>query len=247
MDETPVGQMTLKQLMEAMVSVLPTKEDFNTLKAEISQIKAENGVLREEVVSLRTMCRQNADTIEYLQNKAKECNLIFRGLPCSSDDPAAAVKTLVMETLDISGEIHIKKAFYIGQAKKIILAEFRSTDDKWAILKNTHKLRGTGLSVSQDYCPRTREKRAKLFMIKDELKKRKGEQIVAVVRNGTLLVNNTRFSWDLERGLECAGYQNAVTALNSISGENLGQFVGGLERTAHSTSENAEEHRRPRP
>ncbi|KAF6201021.1 hypothetical protein GE061_005468 [Apolygus lucorum] len=240
--------MSLKQLMEAMVTVLPTKEEFKGLKTEISQIKAENVGLREEVKELRSMCRQNADTIEFLQNKAKECNLIFRGLQQSrDDDPATTVGKLVTETLGLSGEIPIKKAFFLGQAKQIILAEFRSTDDKWAILKTTHKLRGTGVSISQDYCLRTREKRSKLFTLKDELKKRKGEQIVAVVRGSTLHVNNTRFFWDLEKGLECSGQRDAITALKSVTGEDLEQFVGGLAHEKRTTSAADGGHRNQRP
>ena len=141
-EDTQVGMLTLGELIAAMKEVLPTKEDFSKLNSEIKELKQENVQLREEVVNLRSDCQRNEDTIEFLLNKSKENNLVFKGIPAEAEsDPAVIVAKLLAEVLELNG-VKIVRAFFIGpvQPTRMILVEMCSTSDKWLVLQNVKEI-----------------------------------------------------------------------------------------------------------
>ncbi|KAF6216338.1 hypothetical protein GE061_000679 [Apolygus lucorum] len=231
-EDAQVGQLTLGELMAAIKEILPTKEEFASLSSEIQVLKQENTQLKEQVNKLRSDCAQNTDTIEFLLNKSKEKNLIFRGIPLGTDaDPSTIVTKLLNEVLKINEHINITKAYFIGPASptKMILVELAKPSDKWIIFKNVHKLRGLNITISQDYSARTREKRQKLFAVKSEIKRLKGEGVDTFVRNNLLLVNKQRFYWSEEKGLVNSKEEDATAALKSLTGEDMSRFVENIK------------------
>ncbi|KAF6203403.1 hypothetical protein GE061_003822 [Apolygus lucorum] len=231
-EEAKVGQLTLGELMTAIKEALPTKDDFFALNAEVQSLKQENIKLREELNTLQTNCIKNADTIEFLLNKSKENNLIFRGIPSETDaEPSKIVTKLLVEVLKINEHIKINKAFYIGPAlrTRMILVVLASSSDKWIIFKNAKNLKGTKITVSQDFTVATREKRGKLFTVMNELKRRMGDGVHSFVRNNMLMVNKGRFYWHAEKGLITSNHLDGISELRSLTGEDLSEFVADIK------------------
>ncbi|XP_070546655.1 uncharacterized protein [Ptychodera flava] len=120
-----------------------------------------------------------SDEKDDLENRYRRNNVLFYGVeqaghPESWEATEKKVKEIIKDTMQIEKDVQIERAHRIMNApitkgSKPIIASFSSWKDKELILRNGRKLKGTNISVDEDFSPRMRSIRKKLFAKRREL------------------------------------------------------------------------------
>lgn len=158
------------------------------LNRKIRQLEVENSELN--------------DKVEKLDRDARKTNLVVFGLKPSKDG------NLIDETL---GEIkkytgvdvqvgELKNLYGLGKnVNKPILIEFQTYFKRNEVLRNSNKLKGTGIRISKDL---TLKQRREEYILREHLKlARLEENNKCMIRGSRLIVNGTSYTAaDLEGG-----------------------------------------------
>uniref|UniRef100_T1HXY9 Uncharacterized protein n=2 Tax=Rhodnius prolixus TaxID=13249 RepID=T1HXY9_RHOPR len=208
----------LDSKFELFRSSLPSKEDFKTLESKLDVLVLENQVLKKEIQEMKERENKMNDTIEYLINKSKIRNLVFRGVVTTRHGNAVdTVGEICHEILGVENA-QINKAFEIKKknVNNIIVAEFTREETTYDILKNASKLKGSGIIIHRDVSDRTKRKKRCLLQLRRKIIEVESQAKIKM-RDSFFIYNDRRFVWDLEDGLKCAGVNGAVV-LKQIMG-----------------------------
>lgn len=146
-----------------------------------------------------------AARVDALENRSRHNNLIIYGVAeDSTESPVSLNQKVVTEIFDKKLGVKvstIEKIHRLGRhldnKTRPILIRFSSLDEKAALLKNAFKLKGTTVSLSNDYSIEVREKRRHLWTY---AKARREEGISKVnLTNDKLVINGKMFTWNSER------------------------------------------------
>lgn len=233
-----LDKYTVKQLMESFNTLLDsksysTKEDIVKLQESIESMKEENKKLKEEIINLKKKEELLNKRVDDIENKMKQCNLIFKGVQTTSTDKnkcSEKVINICKDILDLNLEsTELTNAHCIGardSEKRPIRATFNNADTVYKILSKTRKLQGTGITVDRDLCTTTRRQRGKLLKIRKEALKI-NSNIRIYVKTDHLQIGEKRFYWDEEAGLTFKR-KEGVGELNEMVGGDLSQLVSQL-------------------
>lgn len=167
LDDVKKSQIALEQTVSDINTRLSIVEDrVNNLDEcqtnGLQQVVADT--VREESAELQSR-------LDDFEDRARRENLIFYGLADSSSESWAQseekVKALLCSSLgmqlssDSISRAHRLGAFVATKCRPIIV-KFTSFKTKDAIFSNKGKLKGTGVSISADFCKATRNCRKKL-------------------------------------------------------------------------------------
>lgn len=83
---------------------------------------------------------------------------------------------------------------------KNFIVSFQNKNQVYSILKNTHNLKNTNISIQKDYPASVRRRRARLLHVRKLIKQNRAS-IKAVVKDDRLYVEDIQFSWDDISGL----------------------------------------------
>lgn len=151
--------------------------------------------------------------IDDMENRSRRSNLIIYGILETENETTECLETEVINKLirdklkvTISGieRIHRLGKKSEDKTRPVIfkLLDFR---DKIKILKNCPKLKGTKISVSEDFSIRVRNIRKQLW---DSCKvNRDNREKVSLVYD-KIKVNDTLYAWDAERGVKVEATKN---------------------------------------
>lgn len=197
----------------------------NTLKTEIDYIKKEitqvKEVIEEETnknLILLEKHRKVENRCILLERSCRKNNIIIFGL---KDD----VENIVQYTIDKINELlqlnldinNFNNIRLIGnpQKQRPLLVEFVSFLTKLEVCKNCYKLKGTGVSISDDLCPEDRQTRKLLL---EHQKQARSKGMRSFVRGQKLIINDEVFTLEtLERQEE--NTENAPLEINEIFNE----------------------------
>ncbi|KAF6216403.1 hypothetical protein GE061_000745 [Apolygus lucorum] len=219
--------------MNEKFSTLATKNDFETLRVEISELKEENKTLRDEMAMMRESSLQKDRRLEYLELQARKKNLILKGLVFrENEDLYRVVQRFFSEILGFSDRmICVSSVQRVGSRSitgGLLLVSLVSLEDKWSIIGRTGRLQGTGYGVSQDYSPEVRHNRFKLLRLKSEIKKMNANA-KCVLRADFLTVENQTFVWNDSSGFVGKAVDGSfVTAPSTIMGLDVAALVSRL-------------------
>ena len=143
------------------------REDINTLRNSETQHTDSSGGddSKREIRQLRTDLHRVSADYDGLVNRTKRCNLIFTGVPEEENETwqqtEYKITDIIKEKLDIARSIKFDRVHRIinGPAvkgAKLIVAMFSSYKDKEEVLGNAARLKGTDISIDQDYSKHVR-------------------------------------------------------------------------------------------
>nr|XP_006821402.1 PREDICTED: uncharacterized protein LOC102806061 [Saccoglossus kowalevskii] len=118
---------------------------------------------------VKTMRKQNDDK----DNRDRRCNLIFRGIEQTNsskdwDTTENIIKDLIRDKLGIVKEVIFERVHRLAGtpfslAGRPIIARFSFFKDKEHVLRNAFNLKGSEISIDEDFSPRMRGIRSKLL------------------------------------------------------------------------------------
>ncbi|XP_051171924.1 uncharacterized protein LOC127288489 [Leptopilina boulardi] len=202
----------MKLLLEIKVDVSASKESISSVVSEISSLKSDNKrlfsnledckddykKLRIENQQLQKRLVQAEQSIQYLQKKDREKNLIMFGVEESENEDLLVKVLSVFSSTEINIEkedIHSIKRLGFNRGTRPLMIQFNALQPKILIFINVVKLRNLNLSVTNDLSKEQRmerkETRVKLFDCKQKLYKL---GINAQVKNTKLICENQVYS-----------------------------------------------------
>ena len=166
------------------------------LYSKCDSLREENDQLREELSHLRSKT-------DYQENQSRRNNLVFFGIDKTRqsedwDECEEKVRAVISEGMGITDEIHIERAHRVGKGGAIVV-KLLSFKQKVLILKNTHKLKGSGfenVSVREDFSKDVRMIRSQLMQKKSELC---SENEKPKLRYDKLITKRGTYTFDLDR------------------------------------------------
>ncbi|KAM7349334.1 uncharacterized protein ACRADG_008331 [Cochliomyia hominivorax] len=212
------------------------------LKTEMENLKKECSLLRlavQKSQASRLQLQNELQTVEKLLHQRK---LIIRNIPVyNPEESRKSVEKLLKERLNLN-DIKILNCSIIPSAKTSSMESHKETlsielENPQAcklILRETHKLKNTGIFIETEISTFQRKRKNKLMVLRKELLKRKSD-LKVLVRDTTLVVNGKKFYWDDVEGLchdgkeEEALEMNGVEYLENVSGLDLREFINVLQ------------------
>ena len=244
-----------KELMEAIGAMMDEKlanvtrvDDLKALEEKLDAITKENTYLKMEINKIKVDNIALREKLEELENYNKRKNLIFRGLTDTDEKECdKIIKEICTKVLGIQGGFSIERAYKLGKNKNyshkgeqnmnMILAEFSSFAVAQEVLINSFKLKGTSISVVQDFTFDWRRKRSKLLAVRREIIKCNKEHRV-YVRQNWLSVGGKRMKWSEGKGLLTEdGQEDGALVIKKILACDISLFIQQLiqqDRPDHS-------------
>lgn len=212
------------------------KETKAEIKEEIRELRNE---VRREIDSLKE--RNNKLEIENseiknklvaLERKIKKYNLVIYGLEDREKQTLENVIKLFQEKLNVKcRKEEIRDVYKIGKEEnkpRPIIVEFVTNYLKIEILKNTKKLKGSGIFICQDY---TSEDYQKIKYLNGHLKAARQKNYDAKIRNYTLIVNGEKYSYDDLKAKETGKQESQEVNIRPLSSSEPSTPSRNLENT----------------
>lgn len=170
----------------------------------LSRLEEKVSLCQDELVSMKRAYELLERKVDDLENRSRRSNLIVYGLPEVDGETSeileqAVNKTIVQDTLGLE-RVSIERIHRLGRAERnknrpviFKLLDFRQ---KSSILKSGYKLKNTSFSIGEDFSPRIRDIRRKLWNSAKENREKK-EKVSLVFDK--LFINNQAFTWDEEK------------------------------------------------
>lgn len=218
------------KMMDDKMALLPTKEDFNLLREEIRSLKTEKETLKMEIYAVKENERQLFRRLEILENKSRKNNIIIKGLAYNNQDNLMdIVHEFLFNVMQIRERPEIVDVHPLGNKTmkyRHILVSFLRNHEKWIVLKQSSRLKGTDWKILQDYSLEVRRRRHNLFRLRWEIH-RMNKSVKSVIKTDKLIVNGTTFSWDDTTGLNY-NEQSGISKLKELAGQDFSAFINGL-------------------
>lgn len=158
-------------------------------------------VIDSELTSLKTTVNNLAQKLDNIENRGRRNNLLIFGFRESPDELPSTLLESIKKTIfqaklgiDING---IERCHRLGIPKngkvRPVILKLLDFHEKIAILKNCKKLKGSGLSIGEDYLTRVRQVRSNLWKGTEALHSEANSVRFAFDK---LVVDGITFSWD---------------------------------------------------
>ncbi|XP_077512299.1 uncharacterized protein LOC144123324 [Amblyomma americanum] len=187
----------IKEIKEKRLTDIENKLDAITLlETKVQSCQTEISRMNHVIESLEKK-------IDDLENRSRRSNLIVYGLPEDEEESTetleqAVNKSIIQDTLKLD-PVAFERIHRLGrpQANKNRPVIFKLLDarNKSAILKQGFKLKDTKYAIGEDFSPRIREIRKKLWNSAKE-NRQKGDKVSLAFDK--LFINRCAFVWDHE-------------------------------------------------
>jgi len=215
----------LTLILEPKLAMLTTKEDLNVFKNEIVALRKENLKLRADLMDLKEANRKTMERMEELEVVARMGNLIFKGVKCNNDvTPEMSISNFCSEVLKVDIPPDNLRVRPLGRRDNVpLLTTFSHPKDRWAVLKESRILKGTGFSICEDLPLEVRAKKGKLLLLRKEILKLSPHEKV-VIRSNKLLIKGVSFSWSSHDGITHGG-KDGVPILSELLKRDFSDIV----------------------
>ncbi|XP_040063739.2 uncharacterized protein LOC120838065 [Ixodes scapularis] len=187
-------KFTQRKVEERIGAIEETVESFKSVSKNFDIFSSTVLTLKQTVSSLE-------NKVDDLENRMRRNNLIFFGIPENLNETKRDLeKVIISEILEDKlgiENVGVERIHRIGRPNKgksrpVILKLF-DYNVKENILRNARKLKGTKISISEDFSIHIRQKRKLLWNSAKE-DRDKGEKVV--LRFDKLIVGNSCYQWD---------------------------------------------------
>ncbi|KAL8569802.1 hypothetical protein ACOMHN_006528 [Nucella lapillus] len=138
--------------------------DVDELSNKCEAVEAENGKLQSRVADLE-------EKLDMAENRSRRCNLLFWGIPTAVretwEDCEKKMMDIIHNKMEIDDNIVIDRAHRVGTA---IIVAFCFFKDKQRVLSCGNRLKGTNISMREDFSQAVRRKRQGLFSLQKSFK-----------------------------------------------------------------------------
>ncbi|VDI04315.1 Hypothetical predicted protein [Mytilus galloprovincialis] len=182
--------------------------DFASLRKEFNSMKTESKNLAESKENLNKIAKANErlnSDLETIQRESMRDNLLFHGIKEVTEEKCAdLVKHVCENNLAIHDDLCIKAAFRLGkkaepsnehdighERSRPILVKFNDRQKRDGIRKNSYKLKGESISITDQYPKSVVDKRKSLIPL---LKKAREADVKAVLIRDKLVIGDVVYS-----------------------------------------------------
>lgn len=171
-------------------------DEFKIFKTDhIAPIVKDVSAIKEDIQRMQTDRDGDRDRINFLERELKKRNIIFTKIP-KMDNIEKAIIDLCTGTLRIN-EVYIDKVVVLrtnndNTLTALVVFSSQKTTDQ--IIRNSKKLKGTGIGVSRDLGLDDREARNRLLYLRKLIKEKDTSQIVKVYGN-QIIINDLKLSF----------------------------------------------------
>lgn len=196
-----MSQITNQQIFDLLQEV---KQQNRIIQSDIQSIKGDLSSYREKIQDLEIkVCELESENFnlkrkfKYLEESTKKNQIIVFGLKEETEDfLEKRVLKLFCGTLSVNIQPqNIDNIYRIGKkgnnTSRPIIIRFVRFLDKQLILKNLSKLKGTGISITNDLTPEQQEDQKILYKY---YKIAKSKEFAAKINKNQLVVNGESFS-----------------------------------------------------
>lgn len=187
--------MEVNDLLNDKLSALATKDDVETLKANIEKIHRENTELRNEIQELKVKNSNMQTKIEQMDKLSRRFNIVVSGLKCEDYTKAKTMFTELCARV-LSLQVNVNKVIKLKMANDFIM-ELDSAKQVNDILFNSGKLKHTGVYVQRDLTAEERSQKYHLRQLKKSLQTY-DQRLEFHFKGTTLYINNKPFRWQNE-------------------------------------------------
>lgn len=181
---------------------------FEALELRISAVekalatpasRPENGQLHNEISALKRSVSELTGKNEDLENRSRRNNIILHGLLETVDETHDSLLSKLSELFQQSLGIQcprIERLHRLGRARenhpRPVILKMLDFNDKLTLLKNGFKLTDSGLRLSDDFSPRVRGIRKKLWEASSQ-HRNNGSSVK--IRFDHIFIDNIRYNW----------------------------------------------------
>lgn len=157
--QTSVDEMSgrIARLENSLVTIKKNEEAITVLHSSVNELR-------------RTVTNQQA-ALTNLEDRSRKNNMIIFGVPEPDNETNDDVRSKVLEEL-FRGRLGVtvqtaERINRLGkkreQRSRPIIMKFRDYNEKIEVFKNCHKLKGSSVSLQNDFCQETLRKRKQLW------------------------------------------------------------------------------------
>ncbi|XP_075740654.1 sphingosine-1-phosphate lyase isoform X5 [Rhipicephalus microplus] len=236
-EENP-GPATTQELLQTILeNQAKSERDLNAIRDQISEVNVKTDKLTSSLALIHEMnlridileatVRQQAERLVEYENRSRRNNLLVFGLAeksieSESDLMVSVVDKIFKEKLDVEVKtierIHRMGKVQPGKVRPVIM-KFYDYREKERVMKNCPKLKGSPISISNDYASETVEVRRKLW------------QSAAAERDSGMKVSlnhDKLYTWDQNKNERCV--------ISNSKGKRDGRAAPATRSNAASTS-----------
>ena len=162
-----VGKLE-KELYESKTEIALLRQENSSNETKISSLVDRICQLETSEHNLGNIQQPIFDRLDSLEDHSRRNNIRVDGLAEQNvnenwEQTAEAVRKLVKDNLGIAENITIERAHRVGRKSsekpRTVIAKFLQFKDRDAILRNSNKLKGSNIFISEDLCESSRAKR----------------------------------------------------------------------------------------
>ena len=166
------------------------KHDVSALYEHLEQMKSSHEHFQSHIDKLE-------DKIDELENQSRRSNVLFDGVPPSTDetwdDCENKVLDIIRRKMKIPQDVLIERAHRLGKA---IIVRFQSYKDRELVLSRARELKGSSIFVHGDVSDRVRQKQRGLMSL---MKTMRSDGKRAVIRHDKLRSEEGTFTFDINQ------------------------------------------------
>ncbi|CAN7941741.1 unnamed protein product [Ixodes hexagonus] len=179
---------------ERLTSIEHRIEALSFSAQKLEQCEASIESLKSQVVTL-------LDKVDDLENRSRRNNLIVYGINEEDNETLSSIRKAVIEDLFKSkmgvNVASVERIHRLGRKaankSRPVIIKFFDYNEKMLLMKNAPKLKGTKISVSEDYSRRVQEIRKQLWQT---VKDNRTQDDKVFLRYDKLILNNDVYAWD---------------------------------------------------
>lgn len=185
---------SLEEKLQSATSNLATKDDLKNLNAEINLLRQQNEDLSRKVQQFENRCCLLENEIEAQSRELKGKNIIMSIPNDVNTDPKLKVQEITQLLLGNECSNGFSLPVKISENNRIIKMKLNtgSTDTAARLLKNSFKLKGTGVFLQRDLSKQMQLKRRVLLEYRRILKTSKPTSRIQM-KNNTLVIEGKSF------------------------------------------------------
>jgi len=216
---------TLSSILDRKLHDVARKSDLMAMQTEISNLRAENAKLNEEVKTLK-------ERFDQMDRCLRRNRLIVRGLTCTNAAAASTEFVKVCSEL-LKTEVKVIDAVMIS-TKNTYAFTVESSAQFLNILSQRKNLKGTAVFIDQDLTPKERNERYNLRMLSRQLDS--AENVKVRLGGAYIYINDKKFFWG-ENCIVAASDEDADALTKILRAAKLQHniIVNGKHNQLHQT------------
>lgn len=184
------------RIQELTRSLEFTQAEVLDLKEDLKAVRKSNSDKETTVNDLKGCAKELVQRLNYQDDYSRRNNLRITGLYETAgeswEQTAALVSSLLQNKLELP-PMDLERAHRVGTVgwpySRTIIARFERFQDREAVMRNTRKLKGSGVFINEDLCPASQEvKRSQM----PAFKQARSEGKIAFFKHTKLIIKDKR-------------------------------------------------------